>query len=87
LGIRSVLIGWNVVFEEQTLPDGKSNKGSVQAYDGAIYIADAAMYLMAHKPDLGIKDPYELNEEQYKAALDLLRGQRKLVSRYWNDAM
>ncbi|NKF32263.1 spermidine/putrescine ABC transporter substrate-binding protein, partial [Pseudomonas sp. BGM005] len=38
-------------------------------------------------PDLGIKDPYELTEDQYKAALDLLRGQRKLVSRYWHDAM
>src|SRR5688572_27584292 len=24
---------WNVVFEEQTLPDGDSNKGRVQAYD------------------------------------------------------
>ena len=41
---------------------------------------------MAHKPELGIKDPYELNEDQYKAALDLLREQRKLVSRYWHDA-
>lgn len=78
---------WNVVFEEMNLPDGKTNKGRVQAYDGPIYIADAAMYLMAHKPELGIKDPYELNEDQYKAALDLLRGQRKLVSRYWHDAM
>ena len=78
---------WKVVFEEQTLPDGKSNKGRVQAYDGPIYIADAALYLMAHKPDLGIKNPYELNEDQYKAALDLLREQRKLVSRYWHDAM
>jgi putative spermidine/putrescine transport system substrate-binding protein len=78
---------WNVVFEEQTLPDGKSNKGRVQAYDGPIYIADAALYLMAHKPDLKITNPYELNEDQYKAALDLLRGQRKLVSRYWHDAM
>ncbi|RYB97952.1 ABC transporter substrate-binding protein [Ciceribacter ferrooxidans] len=78
---------WNVVFEEMTLPDGKSNKGRVQAYDGPIYIADAALYLMAHKPDLGIKDPYELNEDQYKAALDLLRGQRQLVGRYWHDAM
>ncbi|SFB31943.1 extracellular solute-binding protein [Rhizobium sp. NFR07] len=78
---------WKVVFEEETLPDGKSNKGRVQAYDGPIYIADAALYLMAHKPDLGIKDPYELNEDQYKAALDLLRGQRQLVSRYWHDAM
>lgn len=77
---------WNVVFEEQTLPDGKSNKGRVQAYDGPIHIADAAQYLMAHKPDLGITSPYELNEDQYAAALALLREQRALVSRYWHDA-
>jgi putative spermidine/putrescine transport system substrate-binding protein len=78
---------WNVVFEEMTLPDGKSNKGRVQAYDGPIHVADAANYLMAHKPELGIKNPYELNEDQYKAALELLRQQRTLVGRYWHDAM
>ncbi len=78
---------WNVVFEPMDFPDGKPNKGRVQAYDGPIHIADAANYLMAHKPDLGIKDPYELNEDQYKAALDLLRVQRTLVGRYWHDAM
>ncbi|AXV32851.1 spermidine/putrescine ABC transporter substrate-binding protein [Aeromonas hydrophila] len=77
---------WSVVFEEQTLPDGKSNKGRVQAFDGPIHIADAALYLMSHQPALGIKDPYELNEAQYKAALDLLRQQRQLVGRYWHDA-
>ncbi|WP_421231552.1 ABC transporter substrate-binding protein [Aeromonas sp. 603079] len=77
---------WNVVFEEQTLADGKSNKGRVQAFDGPIHIADAALYLMTHQPALGIKDPYELNEEQYKASLDLLRKQRQLVGRYWHDA-
>ncbi|WP_325895225.1 ABC transporter substrate-binding protein [Grimontia sp. NTOU-MAR1] len=77
---------WNVVFEEVTLPDGKTNKGRVQAYDGPIHIADAANYLMHHKPELGITSPYELNQEQYNAALDLLRQQRKLVSRYWHDA-
>ncbi len=77
---------WSVVFEEQNLPDGKSNKGRVQAFDGPIYIADAALYLMAKKPELGIKDPYELTEEQYKAALDLLRAQRNIVGRYWHDA-
>ncbi|MCU0828578.1 MAG: ABC transporter substrate-binding protein [Tabrizicola sp.] len=77
---------WNVVFEEMTLPDGQSNKGRVQAYDGPIHIADAAQYLMFHKPELGITSPYELNEDQYKAALDLLRQQRTLVSRYWHDA-
>ena len=77
---------WNVVFEEMMLPDGKSNKGRVQAYDGPIHVADAAQYLMTHKPELGITSPYELNEDQYKAALDLLRVQRTLVSRYWHDA-
>ncbi|MEB6606911.1 ABC transporter substrate-binding protein [Aeromonas sanarellii] len=77
---------WSVVFEEQTLADGKSNKGRVQAFDGPIHIADAALYLMTHQPALGIKDPYELNEDQYKASLDLLRKQRQLVGRYWHDA-
>jgi putative spermidine/putrescine transport system substrate-binding protein len=78
---------WNVVFEEMTLPDGKSNKGRVQAYSGAIAIADAANYLMARRPELGIRDPYELNEEQYAAALGVLRAQRRLVGSYWRDPM
>jgi putative spermidine/putrescine transport system substrate-binding protein len=77
---------WGVLFHEQTLPDGKSNKGRVQAYSGAIYIADAALYLMKTKPELGITDPYELTEAQYAAALDLLREQKPLVQRYWHDA-
>ena len=77
---------WSVVFEETTLSDGQSNAGRVQAYDGPIHIADAANYLMYHQPDLGIKDPYELTQDQYNAALDLLRQQRELVSRYWHDA-
>lgn len=77
---------WSVVFEEQTLPDGKSNKGRVQAYDGPIYVADAALYLKAHKPELGIQDPYELNADQYAAVLDLLRSQNKIIHRYWHDA-
>ena len=79
---------WNVVFEEMTLPDGKSNKGRIQAYDGPIYVADAALYLAAHKPELGIniKDPYALTPEQFQEALNLLRQQRELIGRYWHDA-
>lgn len=77
---------WNVVFEEQTLPDGQSNKGRVQAYDGPIYIADAALYLMHHNPELGIKDPYALTRDQFNATLDLLRQQRQIIGRYWHDA-
>jgi putative spermidine/putrescine transport system substrate-binding protein len=77
---------WDVVLEPEKLPDGKANKGRIQAYDGPIYIADAAVYLMAKKPDLGIKNPYELNEQQYTAALEVLRAQHPLVHRYWHDA-
>ena len=77
---------WNVVFEETTLPDGESNKGRVQAYDGPIYVADAALYLKTHNPELGVKDPYALTRDQFNAALDLLRQQRELVGRYWHDA-
>lgn len=75
-----------MVFEEQTLSDGESNMGRVQAYDGPIYIADAALYLMAHSPELGITNPYNLNRDQFNAALELLRQQRELVGRYWHDA-
>lgn len=77
---------WDVVFKEMVLPDGKSNKGRVQAYDGPIHVADAANYLMLNSPELGITSPYELNAEQYAAALNLLREQRTIVSRYWHDA-
>ena len=76
---------WSVVFEGGKFPDGKSAKGRVQAYDGPIYIADAAIYLMAHESALGIKDPYELTETQYAAALDLLRKQHPLIQRYWHE--
>jgi putative spermidine/putrescine transport system substrate-binding protein len=77
---------WAVIFEAMNLPDGKPNAKRIQAYDGPIYIADAALYLMSKDPSLGIKDPYELNEAQYKAALEVLRKQKALVHRYWHDA-
>lgn len=76
---------WSVVFEPGKLPNGQPNKGKVQAYDGAIYMADAALYLMSKNPALGIKDPYELNEKQYQAVLALLRQQKQLTHRYWHD--
>jgi putative spermidine/putrescine transport system substrate-binding protein len=77
---------WNVVFEEVSLADGTTNRGKIEAYDGPIYVADAALYLKAHNPELGIEDPYSLTRDQFNAALDLLRQQRELVNRYWHDA-
>ena len=77
---------WSVIFVPQNLPDGKPNQGRVQAYDGPIAIADAALYLKSTQPDLKIDDPYQLNETQYQAVLKLLRGQHPLIHRYWHDA-
>lgn len=84
--LRTAPVSWSVVFEEQMLPDGKSNKGRVQAFDSPIYIADAALYLKAKQPELGITDPFALNEKQYAAAIELLTEQKALVHRYWHDA-
>jgi putative spermidine/putrescine transport system substrate-binding protein len=76
---------WDVVFTPMDLPDGKPNQGRVQAYDGPIYVADAALYLKSAQPELGIGDPYFLTQPQYDAVIALLRGQRELVGRYWHD--
>ncbi|WP_353827058.1 extracellular solute-binding protein [Agromyces sp. SYSU T0242] len=71
---------WDVVFD-----DAGENAGKVTAYDSPIYIADAAVYLMAHQPELGIENPYALDEEQFQAAVDLLKEQRQSVGEYWSD--
>lgn len=60
-------------------------KGSVTAYDSPIFIADAALWLMATKPELGIKDPYALDQTQFDAAIELLKQQKALVGEYWSD--
>ncbi len=70
---------WGVVF------DGTSYSGKVTAYDSPIYIADAAVYLKATQPDLGITDPYELTQDQFNAAVDLLKTQRKQIGNYWSS--
>ena len=63
---------------------GRAYAGKITAYDGPIYIADAALYLKAHKPELGITDPYELTQPQFDAAVELLKEQRPFVGKYWS---
>jgi len=69
---------WEAVFDANSPYAGK-----VTAYDSPIYIADAAMYLMSHQPDLGITDPYELSQAQLDAATTLLKTQAAMVKKYW----
>jgi putative spermidine/putrescine transport system substrate-binding protein len=74
---------WNVVFDPKI---ASKYKGKLSIYDESSYIADAAMYLKFHQPDLGIENPYELNEEQFNAAIDLLKEQQANVGEYWSEA-
>ena len=65
---------WGAVFDTEELA---KNKGKVTAYDSPIYIADAALYLMKTQPDLGIENPYSLDQEQLDATVALLKEQRQ----------
>lgn len=71
---------WSTVWDKAS-----EHAGKITAYDSPIYIADAALYLMATKPELGIKDPYALDEKQLDAAITLLKEQNKNVGEYWSD--
>ena len=79
--VTSAPTSWDPVWE-----GGAAYKGKISVYDSSIYIADAALHLMATKPDLGIKNPYQLNEAQLAAAIALLEKQRDNGAVYWGTA-
>ena len=56
---------------------GRAYKGKISIYDDSIFIADAALYLKATQPDLGIENPYQLTQEQFDAAVALLKSSRR----------
>lgn len=74
------LDSWGVMFDGGTVADK-----AVSVYDSPIYIADAAVYLMATQPDLGITNPYALDQTQFDASMALLESQKALVGQYWTD--
>jgi putative spermidine/putrescine transport system substrate-binding protein len=78
--VKPAPTSWDVTFDPAKM---EAYKGKVTAYDGSIYIADAALYLKTHKPELGITDPYELTQDQFNAAIDLLKAQHPYVGKYW----
>ena len=80
--VKPAPTSWASVFDEAEL---EKQKGKVTAYDSPIYIADAALYLKAHNPDLGIDNVYELDDEQFNAAIDLLKTQNQFIGEYWSD--
>jgi putative spermidine/putrescine transport system substrate-binding protein len=71
---------WDVTFDPAKM---EAYKGKITAYGGSIYVADAALYLKTHSPDLGITDPYELTQPQFDAAVNLLKTQHGFIGKYW----
>ena len=72
---------WNVFWE-----NASDYSGKISVYDDSIFIADAALWLKATQPELGITDPYELDEEQFNAAVDLINSQlAPHVGEWWAD--
>src|SRR5512139_525206 len=78
--VKPAPTSWSSVFEKDP-----PYAGQVTAYDSPIYIADAALYLMNTQPDLGIENPYALDQDQLQAAVDVLKTQRQNISEYWSD--
>jgi putative spermidine/putrescine transport system substrate-binding protein len=80
--VKPAPTSWSAVFDPA---EASKYQGKVTAYDSPIYIADAALYLREHNPELGIENVYELDEEQFNAAIDLLKQQKQNVGEYWSD--
>jgi putative spermidine/putrescine transport system substrate-binding protein len=78
--VKTNLDSWSAVFDQAS-----KYKGYLTAYDNPIYIADAALYLKATKPDLKITNPYALDDKQFQASVDLLKQQRRNIGEYWSD--
>lgn len=78
--VKPAPTSWGSVFDANS-----PYKGKITAYDSAIYIADAALYLMKTQKDLGIEYPYALDQKQFDAAVELLKTQKPLVGEYWGD--
>jgi putative spermidine/putrescine transport system substrate-binding protein len=73
---------WGVIFDKSS-----PYSGEVTVPDNPIYIADAALYLSKTQPDLGITNPYALDQKQFDAAVNLLKQQKGIVGEYWSDAL
>jgi putative spermidine/putrescine transport system substrate-binding protein len=76
---KTVPTSWSVLYS-------KKYKGKITVPNNPIQIADAALYLEKAQPSLGITDPYELTQTQFKATVALLKTQKPLIAKYWNLA-
>ncbi len=81
--VKPAPASWDVTLDPKM---AAKYKGHISQYDDPMSIAEGALYLKEHEPSLGIENPYELNEEQFEAAVDLMKEQKPNVGEYWSDA-
>jgi putative spermidine/putrescine transport system substrate-binding protein len=71
---------WSVVYDPSS-----PYKGKITMYDSPTDgIAAAAVYLMATKPALNIKNPYALDQKQFDAAVGLVKATKANVGSFWS---
>ncbi|HEV2089266.1 MAG TPA: extracellular solute-binding protein [Cryptosporangiaceae bacterium] len=78
--VKPAPTSWNAVYRL-----GSPYAGRIGVHDSPMTIADAAVYLKATAPEVGIEDPYALTPAQLAAAVSLLKMQRGMVGSYWRD--
>lgn len=71
---------WGVTWSPESKFEGK-----LSILDTPMHFADAAVYLMKSNPELGITNPYALDETQFAAARELVLEQELSVGEYWSD--
>jgi putative spermidine/putrescine transport system substrate-binding protein len=84
------LLAWNTEeVDAQTTQaglweDAGNYEGQFSLYDSPDFIADAALHIMASDDDMGITNPYQLNQEQFDAAIALLEDQFSHNPQLWD---
>jgi len=81
--VKPAPTSWNVTMDPKV---AAKYKGKISQYDDPMSIAEGAVYLKFHEPSLGIENPYELNEEQFNAVVELMKEQHPNVGEYWSEA-
>ena len=79
--VKPAPTSWDVVFDKASEYSGK-----VTAYDSPIYIADAALYLREHQPELGIDGSVRARSGAVRRSDRATQGRRsEHVGEYWSD--
>lgn len=78
--VKAPPTSWASVYQS-----GAAYPGKITARDSPDTIADGAVYLRSTRPELKIRNPYELTKTQLDEVVALLKKQRAVIGAYWRD--